>query len=766
MKKSKKFYSPILKGSLFRILLTTLVIFSNIKAAEPGSDDPNSSLPEKPGWKLTFNDEFNGSELDTQKWFEYYRDTKAVYEIRDGFLNLKIEENTPQPGLNNTFRVSGIATSSAIGFGPWENGQVFAQEQGWWECRCQTSAGSGRHCAFWLLPVDGSYRTLVSQGGTRQSSDEAVEIDIFEQLGREPTANRFTAHFHGPDGTNATSGVSRSDRYLRYNLGFDQTQQFATYALEWTANELIWYLNGQEVFRSPKTAKAPFYILLDIYEVMPSTTEFWTGLYEPQPYPREFLVDYVRVYEKETPPGAVIIADKIGGEPPLTVHFDGSQSTVDEGSIVSYEWNFGDGTSANGATVSHTYEGGAFEASLKITSDTGLVSKRFLKIDTGDHVTLQAEMGLLNNASKSTTHSGFRGQSFVNLEANESFVEWSNVNGGKGGEVVIDVRYALGSSAPREVNFIVNGQAQPLQFTDTGGWAIWEEIPVTANLLAGSANTIRIETTGQDAGNLDQISFPITKSTTLKAEQADLTNATLESSHAGFNDGGFINLDWTASAAQWNEIDGGIGGDSSLIIRYALGATNNRTTNLSINGQSQTMTFTPTGGWDQWAELRVPINLNQGPSNQLQISTFGQDSGNIDEITVFSAGRGPIGYTGLLACENWGTIPTELQDPEDDPDRDGLSNVLESLLGSSPATKNNTSPINYQIDNESMRFSYPKSSFWVRAVLEQSTDLKNWTPTPNSTEYFNASTGKYFYDYPIDIQNHSEQFFRVKFTNQ
>jgi PKD repeat protein len=54
------------------------------------------------------------------------------------------------------------------------------------------------------------------------------------------------------------------------------------------------------------------------------------------------------------------------------VVFDGSGSYDPDGQIVSYEWDFGDGTSGSGVTVSHIYEvGGTFTATFTVTDDQG-----------------------------------------------------------------------------------------------------------------------------------------------------------------------------------------------------------------------------------------------------------------------------------------------------------------------------------------------------------------------------------------------------------
>jgi serine protease len=55
--------------------------------------------------------------------------------------------------------------------------------------------------------------------------------------------------------------------------------------------------------------------------------------------------------------------------PNLTCSFNGSGSTDDDG-ITTYAWNFGDGTTGQGATVSHNFAPGTFNVTLTVT-DTG-----------------------------------------------------------------------------------------------------------------------------------------------------------------------------------------------------------------------------------------------------------------------------------------------------------------------------------------------------------------------------------------------------------
>ncbi|MDW7761281.1 MAG: PKD domain-containing protein [Acidobacteriota bacterium] len=73
-------------------------------------------------------------------------------------------------------------------------------------------------------------------------------------------------------------------------------------------------------------------------------------------------------------PTAIFKTHPFRGEMPLVVHFDASSSkpSESEGSIISYDWVFGDGKTGSGRTVSHTYRNhGAYKATLTITDDKG-----------------------------------------------------------------------------------------------------------------------------------------------------------------------------------------------------------------------------------------------------------------------------------------------------------------------------------------------------------------------------------------------------------
>lgn len=75
-------------------------------------------------------------------------------------------------------------------------------------------------------------------------------------------------------------------------------------------------------------------------------------------------------------PIAVATANPTSGAGPLNVSFNGSQSSDLDGYIVSYSWNFGDGTAtSSSANTSHVYNSvGTFTATLTITDNSGGIS--------------------------------------------------------------------------------------------------------------------------------------------------------------------------------------------------------------------------------------------------------------------------------------------------------------------------------------------------------------------------------------------------------
>lgn len=78
----------------------------------------------------------------------------------------------------------------------------------------------------------------------------------------------------------------------------------------------------------------------------------------------------------------------------LECTFDGSGSSDSDGSIVSYAWVFGDGSTGSGGTVSHAYgAAGTYDVGLTVTDDdgaTGSASESVVVGEAGSAITLSA----------------------------------------------------------------------------------------------------------------------------------------------------------------------------------------------------------------------------------------------------------------------------------------------------------------------------------------------------------------------------------------
>jgi len=71
-------------------------------------------------------------------------------------------------------------------------------------------------------------------------------------------------------------------------------------------------------------------------------------------------------------PVARVIATPGEGPAPLAVDFDGSTSSDSDGTVESWEWDFGDGQTATGQAASHTYaDPGSYSARLAVTDNEG-----------------------------------------------------------------------------------------------------------------------------------------------------------------------------------------------------------------------------------------------------------------------------------------------------------------------------------------------------------------------------------------------------------
>jgi PKD repeat protein len=173
-------------------------------------------------------------------------------------------------------------------------------------------------------------------------------------------------------------------------------------------------------------------------------------------------------------PGAQIIPNE--DQPGVSFHFNGSSSfDPDNEPIVRYHWEFGDGTTAEGKIVDHTYaKEGAYTAKLFVLDDDGAQSE--LSVDLGKSITMELEAGGLPKAdgdtfsitAKLTNHSSqalwcMNVSPTPDIRPKASFTEvsrpptWSTNTIPRGGSVTGTWTFKLKGPPPPELYFFGTG---------------------------------------------------------------------------------------------------------------------------------------------------------------------------------------------------------------------------------------------------------------------------------------------------------------------
>jgi lysophospholipase L1-like esterase len=142
---------------------------------------------------------------------------------------------------------------------------------------------------------------------------------------------------------------------------------------------------------------------------------------------------------------------------------------------------------------------------------------------------------------------------------------------------------------------------------------------------------------------------------TYPAEFAVVTGGVYETTSAGFNNSGYVNLGATG-AVVFNNVNGNGGGAKRLAIRYANGFTTARTGSLTINGSTTNITFPVTGAWTTWQTLTVNITLNASLTNVIKLASTGNDLANIDEVTVLPGTTTGVTLQAESAVLGGGTV--------------------------------------------------------------------------------------------------------------
>lgn len=99
-------------------------------------------------------------------------------------------------------------------------------------------------------------------------------------------------------------------------------------------------------------------------------------------------------------PTAVFSASRTAGPAPLEVSFDAEASTDADGTIVAYQWDFGDGAVGSGVLASHVYHNaGTFRATLTVRDDDGASAQAGVDIEVEPSYSLSGTIRILASSA-------------------------------------------------------------------------------------------------------------------------------------------------------------------------------------------------------------------------------------------------------------------------------------------------------------------------------------------------------------------------------
>ncbi len=266
-----------------------------------------------------------------------------------------------------------------------------------------------------------------------------------------------------------------------------------------------------------------------------------------------------------------------------------------------------------------------------------------------------------------SNHAGFSGTGFCNsINATGASAQWT-VNAANAGTATVGIRYANGTTTNRPADISVNGTVQQAAsaFASTGAWATWATKTVTVPVNAGS-NTIRLAaTTSGGLVNLDYLDLEVAAPTSVyQAENCTMSQAVVESNHAGFTGTGFVNYDNVIGSYVQCTVSAAEAGSATVTFRYANGSTTNRPLSISVNAADVgSVNFPGTGGWPNWAEVSTTVTLNAGDNTIRATATTSDGGPNLDRLTLSITGPpdnvGPSA-PGNPSCSNIGSTSLTL----------------------------------------------------------------------------------------------------------
>ncbi len=248
--------------------------------------------PNPPGYRLVWNDEFDGNGIDGSKWsfenigtgggnneLQYYTSRPENARTENGHLVIEArKENYTGPDGTRQYTSARLRT---LNKGDWTFGRM--------EARMKLPRGQGMWPAFWMLPTDNKYGNWAASG----------EIDIMEAVNTSASDNRVygTLHYGGGWPSNTHTGNA-------FSPSTSVADNYHTYAVEWEPGAIRWYVDNVQYATQtgwwsaggayPAPFDQRFHVLLNL-----AVGGQWPGNPDGNTsFPQRMEVDFVRVYQK------------------------------------------------------------------------------------------------------------------------------------------------------------------------------------------------------------------------------------------------------------------------------------------------------------------------------------------------------------------------------------------------------------------------------------------------------------------------------------
>ena len=223
--------------------------------------------PEKMGYSLFWEDQFDGEELDPEKWAP-----RGVGPRAAGFVS------TDAIKVNNGYlELSAFIENDSIKVGAVGTQGLLMTKYGFFECRAQLQRSKGNWSAFWIQSPS------IVQG--EDPGEYGTEIDIFEYFKRS-TDDMISHNLHWAYGPNQKSTGGLLSQVEGIGEGFH------TFALEWTPEKYAFFIDGYKYYEVTEAiSHIPEYMILSMELPAKKEDMVYATL------PDVFKIDYVRVYK-------------------------------------------------------------------------------------------------------------------------------------------------------------------------------------------------------------------------------------------------------------------------------------------------------------------------------------------------------------------------------------------------------------------------------------------------------------------------------------